>query len=139
MIKVIAACAIVVAPLFVMDESAAFAPSRQHQPVSFAHRHQQLSVRTALWRLEATNDDDDTSPSNDAMGKEEASLFYQINDFLDTPILDANNRSDQGALAETLKRFVRREPQVASITFSAVVVAFMFLLVRVYNFISYGI
>ena len=138
MIKVIVTCAIVVAPLFIMDESAAFAPSRQYQPVSVAHRHQQL-VRTALWRLEATNDDDDTAPSNDAMDKEETSLFDQINDFLDTPILDANNRSDQGALAETLKRFVRREPQVASITFSAVVVAFMFLLVRVYNFISYGI
>ena len=138
MIKVIVSCAIVVVPLFVMDESAAFAPSRQYQPLSVAHRHQQL-VRTALWRLEATNDDDGAAPSNDAMEKEETSLFDQINDFLDTPILDANNRSDQGAVAETLKRFVRREPQLASVTFSAVVVAFMFILVRVYNFISYGI
>ena len=88
-------------------------------------------------RFETTKDDDFNS--DEVVAKDEASLFDQINAFLDTPILDANDRSDQGAVAETLKRFVRREPQIASITFSAVVVAFMFLLVRIYNFISYGI
>ena len=88
-------------------------------------------------RFETTKDDDDNS--DEVLAKDDTSLFDQINAFLDTPILDANDRSDQGAVAETLKRFVRREPQIASIAFSAVVVAFMFLLVRIYNFISYGI
>ena len=74
-----------------------------------------------------------------AVEEEEKSILDKINSFLDTPILDANDRSDQGPIAETLKRFVRREPQLASVTFSVVVVAFMFLLVRVYNFIAYGI
>ena len=125
-------CAIVVVP-FIMNGAVAFVP------VSFAPH--QLSARTAAWRLGDTKDGEDgpSTRSNNAAQKEESSLFDQINDFLDTPILDANNRSDQGAVAETLKRFVRREPQLASITFSAVVVAFMFLLVRLYNLISYGI
>eukprot|EP00563_Minutocellus_polymorphus_P002327 CAMPEP_0181030894 /NCGR_PEP_ID=MMETSP1070-20121207/5956_1 /TAXON_ID=265543 /ORGANISM="Minutocellus polymorphus, Strain NH13" /LENGTH=127 /DNA_ID=CAMNT_0023108263 /DNA_START=87 /DNA_END=470 /DNA_ORIENTATION=- len=125
------------APLTV-DKSAAlaFCPG---QPASFVHH--QLSARTGqrmgAWRLfEATKDDDN---SDEVVAKDDASLFDQINAFLDTPILDANDRSDQGAVTETLKRFVRREPQLASITFSGVVVIFMFFLVRVYNFISYGI
>ena len=88
-------------------------------------------------RFETTKDDD--ASSDKVLEKDDTSLFDQINAFLDTPILDANDRSDQGAVAETLKRFVRREPQIASIAFSAVVVAVMFLLVRIYNFISYGI
>ena len=125
-------CAIAVVA-FITNGAAAFAP------VSLAPH--QLSVRTAAWRLGGTKDgeDDPSTSSNNATQNEGSSLFDQINDFLDTPILDANNRSDQGAIAETLKRFVRREPQLASITFSAVVVAFMFLLVRLYNFVSYGI
>lgn len=125
-------CAITVAP-FVMNGAVGFAP------VSFVPH--QLSARTAVWRLRGTNDGEDGpyTSSNNAAQKEESSLFDQINDFLDTPILDANNRNDQGAVAESLKRFVRREPQLASITFSVAVVAFMFLLVRLYNFISYGI
>ena len=125
-------CAIAVVA-FITNGAAAFAP------VSFAPH--QLSARTAVWRLGGTKDGEDgpSTSSNNATQNEGSSLFDQINDFLDTPILDANNRSDQGAIAETLKRFVRREPQLASITFSAVVVAFMFLLVRLYNFVSYGI
>ena len=61
----------------------------------------------------------------------EASLLDKVNSFLDTPILDANNRSDQGALAETLKEFVRDEPEIAQVTFSVVVVAIMVVLTRV--------
>ena len=125
-------CAIVAVPI-ITNGAVAFAP------VSFAPH--QLSARTAAWRLGDTKDGEDgpSTGSTNAAPKKESSLFDQINDFLDTPILDANDRSDQGAVAETLKRFVRREPQLASITFSAVVVAFMFLLVRLYNFISFGI
>jgi len=58
------------------------------------------------------------------------SLWDKVNNFLDTPILDANNRSDQGAVAETLKEFVRDEPEIAQVTFSAVVVAIMVLVTR---------
>ena len=71
------------------------------------------------------NDDDDDDDSS------EASLFDKVNNFLDTPILDANNRSDQGAVAETLKEFVRDEPEIAQVTFSVVVVAMMVLVTRV--------
>ena len=42
--------------------------------------------------------------------------------FWDTPILDANDRSDQGPVAELLKKFVRSEPELASVTFSVVVI-----------------
>jgi len=143
MTKTILLCASMVSS-FAIDKSAALAFSRPFQPVPFAHRHI-ISARTVVWRLEATKDDGGNGEngssidSDDSVQNEEASLFAKINSFLDTPILDANNRSDQGAVAETLKRFVRREPQLASVTFSAVVVAFMFILVRLYNFISYGI
>ncbi len=60
----------------------------------------------------------------------EKSLFDKVNDFLDTPILDANNRSNQGALAETLKDFVRDEPELAQVTFSVAVVAILALVTR---------
>ena len=71
---------------------------------------------------ENNNNDDDSS---------EASLFDKVNNFLDTPILDANNRSDQGALAEALKEFVRDEPEIAQVTFSAVVVAILVIISRI--------
>ena len=139
MIKTILLTAAIMAAPLAVDKSAAlaFCPG---QPASFV-RHQ-LSARTTgqrmgIRRFETTKDDDDNSA--EVLAKDDTSLFDQINAFLDTPILDANDRSDQGAVAETLKRFVRREPQIASIAFSAVVVAFMFLLVRIYNFILYGI
>ena len=61
----------------------------------------------------------------------EKSLLDKFNDFLDTPILDANNRSDQGAVAEVLKEFVRDEPEIAQVAFSVVVVALMVLATRV--------
>mmetsp|Transcript_4131 Transcript_4131/g.9829 ORF Transcript_4131/g.9829 Transcript_4131/m.9829 type:complete len:152 (+) Transcript_4131:108-563(+) len=60
----------------------------------------------------------------------EKSLFDKVNEFLDTPILDANNRSNQGALAETLKDFVRDEPELAQVTFSVAVVAILALVTR---------
>lgn len=138
MIKTILLTAAIMAAPLAVDKSAAlaFCPG---QSASFV-RHQ-LSARTmgqrmGVQRFETTKDDVN---SDEVVEKDGTFLFDQINAFLDTPILDANDRSDQGAVAETLKRFVRREPQIASITFSAVVVAFMFLLVRIYNFISYGI
>ena len=50
--------------------------------------------------------------------------------FWDTPILDANDRRDQGPVAEALKKFVRAEPEVASVTFSVVVVIILLGLTR---------
>ncbi|OEU09036.1 hypothetical protein FRACYDRAFT_249381 [Fragilariopsis cylindrus CCMP1102] len=61
---------------------------------------------------------------------ESVSILDKINKFLDTPILDANNRSNQGQLSELLKEFVRDEPELAQVTFSAVVVALLFLIFK---------
>ena len=84
------------------------------------------------------NDDDSASllsPSSKttttAAEEEEGNILDKINKFLDTPILDANNRSNQGAVAETLKGFVRDEPEIAQVAFSIVVVAAMALGLKV--------
>lgn len=79
---------------------------------------------------EDKSEDDETIETVDDEDDSEKSLFDKVNDFLDTPILDANNRSDQGALAETLKEFVRDEPELAQVTFSVVVVAILALVTR---------
>eukprot|EP00536_Pseudo-nitzschia_multiseries_P010963 jgi/Psemu1/289404/fgenesh1_pg.354_\ len=78
----------------------------------------------------ASGDGNDNEKEEDVHEEEEqkaSSLWDTVNDFLDTPILDANNRSDQGAVAETLKEFVRDEPELAQVTFSAAVVAILVL------------
>ena len=85
--------------------------------------------------LQSTPIEDDETETTEAEASiedsSEESLFDKVNNFLDTPILDANNRSDQGALAETLKEFVRDEPEIAQVTFSVVVVAIMVVLTRI--------
>ena len=84
--------------------------------------------------LRSSPDDEDKPTTADEASNEtpsEESVLDKINNFLDTPILDANNRSDQGALAETLKEFVRDEPEIAQVTFSVVVVAIMVVLTKV--------
>ena len=84
--------------------------------------------------LRSSPDDEDEPTTTDEASNEtspEESVLEKINNFLDTPILDANNRSDQGALAETLKEFVRDEPEIAQVTFSVVVVAIMVVLTRI--------
>ena len=62
-----------------------------------------------------------------------SSPLDKLNKFLDTPILDANNRQDQGFVAETLKEFVRNEPELAQVSFSIAVVAIMVLLLKLYQ------
>jgi hypothetical protein len=74
--------------------------------------------------------DDESSEIETPNETESSSILDKINDFLDTPILDANNRSDQGAVAETLKEFVRDEPEIAQVTFSVVVVAVMVVVTK---------
>eukprot|EP00560_Eucampia_antarctica_P008098 CAMPEP_0197826598 /NCGR_PEP_ID=MMETSP1437-20131217/3541_1 /TAXON_ID=49252 ORGANISM="Eucampia antarctica, Strain CCMP1452" /NCGR_SAMPLE_ID=MMETSP1437 /ASSEMBLY_ACC=CAM_ASM_001096 /LENGTH=147 /DNA_ID=CAMNT_0043427105 /DNA_START=187 /DNA_END=630 /DNA_ORIENTATION=- len=78
-----------------------------------------------------SNDDDDSGG-----GGGSNSLLDQLNDFLDTPILDANNKSDQGPMAEALKNFVRDESELAQITFSVAVVSIIFLILRLYLTLS---
>jgi hypothetical protein len=84
-------------------------------------------------------DEEVTSTSiNENKDNANSSPFAKINSFLDTPILDANNRNDQGVVAEILKDFVRDEPQVAQIAFSGVVLALFVLGIRIFNAIVYG-
>ena len=108
-----------------------------------AERHrriQQTSLRFGtipILRLRSATDDGNENESTNSVAEEagdggnEKSLLDKVNDFLDTPILDANNRSNQGAVAETLKEFVRDEPEIAQVTFSVVVVAIMVLVTRI--------
>jgi hypothetical protein len=64
--------------------------------------------------------------------------FAKINSFLDTPILDPNNKNDQGPVAEILKDFVRDEPQLAQVAFSGIVVTIFFVGLRIFNAVRYG-
>ena len=82
--------------------------------------------------------DDEEEKEEEERGSSISSLIRNVDSFLDTPILDANDRTDQGLLAESLKRFVRSDPQIASITFSAIVVTFIAILIRTFNYITYG-
>lgn len=65
-------------------------------------------------------------------------IFTRINSLLDTPILDANNKGDQGPITEALKDFVRDDPQLAQITFSGVLVLLFFVSFRLFNAVRYG-
>lgn len=121
-------------------------PAAPHTQRSPRHVMSMLAHRTRITALSAASDENEedvsTPTSSDVSSKtrkDNKSILDQINAALDTPILDANERSDQGAIAEALKGFVRSEPQLASISFSAVVVVFLFILVRFFNFLSYGI
>ena len=87
-----------------------------------------ITSRTASLPLYANSEDDaDANDNIQADAEAPLSLWDKVNKFLDTPILDANNRSDQGAIAETLKEFVRDEPELAQVAFSAVVVVVLVL------------
>lgn len=90
-------------------------------------------ARPTALRSTPSEDDETETTEGEASSEDssEESLLDKLNSFLDTPILDANNRSDQGALAETLKEFVRDEPEIAQVTFSVVVVAIMVVLTRI--------
>ena len=91
------------------------------------------SDANAIVALRTTQGDDDNNDSvndNDNEDSSEPSLLDKLNKFLDTPILDANNRSDQGAVSEVLKEFVRDEPEIAQVTFSVAVVAILVLVTK---------
>ena len=135
-----------------MSQATAFTPlvlgfaARTAPPLTQrSPRHAVVNMAQTITALSAASDENDMEEdvlptSNDvSKRKDKSSIFDQINAALDTPILDANERSDQGAIAEALKDFVRSDPQLASISFSAVVVVLLFILVRFFNFLSYGI
>eukprot|EP00550_Attheya_septentrionalis_P009876 CAMPEP_0198287542 /NCGR_PEP_ID=MMETSP1449-20131203/6308_1 /TAXON_ID=420275 /ORGANISM="Attheya septentrionalis, Strain CCMP2084" /LENGTH=159 /DNA_ID=CAMNT_0043985503 /DNA_START=215 /DNA_END=694 /DNA_ORIENTATION=- len=65
--------------------------------------------------------------------EEDLTVLEKINAVLDRPILDANDWSDQGPIVEPLKKFVRSQPEVASITFSAMVILGLLGAVRFVN------
>ena len=138
-LAVISSQATAFTPLVVVVRFAAGpAPHTQRSP-----RHALVNMAHTITALSAASDENEedlpTSTSSNVSKSKDKSIFDKINAALDTPILDANERSDQGAIAEALKGFVRSEPEVASITFSAVLVVFLFILVRFFNFLSYGI
>ena len=121
--------------------------------LAFGPRRTALSQTSAVWHqsesgysvnptrsrpaLAAFSDNDETHPSGEVAGPQDDSKsknpLERLNEFLDTPILDANNRSDQGPLAEVLKDFVRSSPEVAQLAFSVVVIGLLVGLVRLFT------
>jgi hypothetical protein len=69
-----------------------------------------------------------SSPEDDK--NEIENPLERLNSLLDTPILDANNKQNQGPVVEALKNFVRDDAELASLTFSVVVVIFFGVLTR---------
>lgn len=140
-LAVISSQATAFTPLVVVVGFAAGGPAAPHTQRSVPRHAAVVNMAQTITALSAASDknEEDVPTSSDVSKRKDKSIFDQINAALDTPILDANERSDQGAIAEALKGFVRSEPQLASISFSAVVVVLLFILVRFFNFLSYGI
>eukprot|EP00568_Trieres_chinensis_P009690 CAMPEP_0183307824 /NCGR_PEP_ID=MMETSP0160_2-20130417/19567_1 /TAXON_ID=2839 ORGANISM="Odontella Sinensis, Strain Grunow 1884" /NCGR_SAMPLE_ID=MMETSP0160_2 /ASSEMBLY_ACC=CAM_ASM_000250 /LENGTH=161 /DNA_ID=CAMNT_0025471505 /DNA_START=87 /DNA_END=572 /DNA_ORIENTATION=+ len=130
-IRVDRAAAFVVAP-----RSLAHSATNAFSPIGPVGRRRPPFSPLGASDGEGGADPDADSPASDG---DDGNVLSRINSFLDTPILDANDRTDQGALAEALKRFVRKDPQVASVTFSAVVLLSLTGLVRLLNFFTYGV
>jgi hypothetical protein len=110
------------------------------------HAHRTLSVTstvkiaTSLYSQKPSSGDESVENNTDneeTLKQDNMSLLDQLNAALDSPILDANNKADQGFVAEALKLFVRGQPEVASITFSIVVIGMLVGLVRLVNWFVY--
>ena len=97
-------------------------PQNQHQQVSslllFSSPTPEENNDQSATTIEEENDEDD------------GGVLSKLNSVLDTPILDANNKEDQGPVINALKNFVRDDPDMASVTFSVVVVIFMAIATR---------
>lgn len=90
-----------------------------------------------------TSEEDDDSYNEESTTlvddiKEEGGVLDKLNSILDTPILDANNKDDQGPIANGLKNFVRDDPDTASLTFSVVAVILMAVATRGAMFVVNG-
>eukprot|EP00534_Pseudo-nitzschia_fraudulenta_P000215 CAMPEP_0201131518 /NCGR_PEP_ID=MMETSP0850-20130426/42938_1 /ASSEMBLY_ACC=CAM_ASM_000622 /TAXON_ID=183588 /ORGANISM="Pseudo-nitzschia fraudulenta, Strain WWA7" /LENGTH=151 /DNA_ID=CAMNT_0047401569 /DNA_START=98 /DNA_END=553 /DNA_ORIENTATION=- len=130
---VVASAVVGTTEAFLLSPSRGLAATQTHRGSRSSTDDAAVSLRST--RSENNSDDETeneaTTVTNTAASAEDRSPLEKLNRFLDTPILDANNRSDQGAVAETLKEFVRDEPEIAQVTFSVVVVAMMVLVTRV--------
>mmetsp|Transcript_84203 Transcript_84203/g.149186 ORF Transcript_84203/g.149186 Transcript_84203/m.149186 type:complete len:156 (-) Transcript_84203:135-602(-) len=60
--------------------------------------------------------------------EEQPGFLQQINNFLDKPLLDTNER---GGPLEPLKDFIRDDPQMGSVVMSGIAVAFFAVVIRV--------
>lgn len=90
-----------------------------------------------------TSEEDDDSYNEESTTlvddiKEEGGVLDKLNSVLDTPILDANNKEDQGPIVNGLKNFVRDDPDAASLTFSVVAVILMAVATRGAMFVVNG-
>uniref|UniRef100_A0A7S4NAC2 Uncharacterized protein n=1 Tax=Odontella aurita TaxID=265563 RepID=A0A7S4NAC2_9STRA len=112
------------------------APKRPQQAVPFNDRHQSRILLSAVGGDGQSEVESDQDP-NSSTGEKDG-ILDRINSFLDTPILDANDRSEQGPVVDNLKAFVRRDPQVASVTFSIVALLAFVAIARFINFLAYG-
>jgi hypothetical protein len=107
-----------------------------------AHRTPSVTAKiaTSLYSQKPSFEDESVENNTDneeTLKQDKTSLLDQLNAALDSPILDANNQADQGFVAETLKLFVRGQPEVASVTFSIIVIGMLIGLVRLFNWFVY--
>jgi hypothetical protein len=106
-----------------------FAPVRPTPSANANANANAIANNMVLRSMTPGNNEDESVGDSDSDSSSE-SLLDKVNNFLDTPILDANNRSNEGAVAEVLKEFVRDEPEIAQVTFSVAVVAILVLVTR---------
>jgi hypothetical protein len=86
-----------------------------------------------LHASEEEPEEDLTSSIVEEEEEENLTVLEKINAVLDRPILDANDWSDQGPIVEPLKKFVRSQPEVSSVTFSIIVVLGLLGTIRFIN------
>lgn len=120
--------------------------------ISFAVLSGRLSIPTStiglIRRYAAPNDDTEEEMRSRSSGEGDTSSddensspndpFARINSFLDTPILDPNNIKDQGPVLETLKEFVKNDPEFAQLTFQGILILGFLVCVRLFNTVKYG-
>jgi hypothetical protein len=83
--------------------------------------------------LHASEEEPEEDLTSSIVEEENLTVLEKINAVLDRPILDANDWSDQGPIVEPLKKFVRSQPEVASVTFSIIVVLGLLGTIRFIN------
>eukprot|EP00747_Dinoflagellata_sp_TGD_P042333 gnl/TRDRNA2_/TRDRNA2_142022_c0_seq1.p1 gnl/TRDRNA2_/TRDRNA2_142022_c0~~gnl/TRDRNA2_/TRDRNA2_142022_c0_seq1.p1 ORF type:complete len:202 (-),score=26.18 gnl/TRDRNA2_/TRDRNA2_142022_c0_seq1:198-803(-) len=114
--------------------------SRARVPAGSSHIPVRRSQLKAFEQLPATfvlraSRDGKSDPAKDAPAQP-ANFLERIKGALDQPILDANNREDQGPVAEALKKFVRDDPELASIVFSLSLITSLALLPFLVRYLS---
>jgi len=128
---------VLVVLMMMVGSSDGFAPFHNHRPwITATTKASPTTIVPRLLLLSSS-----PSPENETTSDEEvekANMLQKLNSVLDTPILDANNKADQGPVVNALKNFVRDDPEVASVTFSVVVVVFMAVLTRGAMFVVNG-